>query len=107
MRVDRPDLIDNRRDLTNPDRVQNTDALDEINGCFIGERAPATNVKLFGEAGVIAGPNFDPSDLIDRVFTWRPGEIDNLPADVHGKRPLHNVFPCSACVISGRSRCVA
>ena len=89
--VGRPELINDKRFLTNLDQVQNADIPDEIIGGFIGERTLAENPNLFEGAGITVCPICDPTDFIGHEFIRGHGVIEDFPDNVNGK------IPCTLC----------
>ncbi|MEX0339941.1 MAG: CaiB/BaiF CoA transferase family protein [Arenibacterium sp.] len=91
--INRPELVDDPRFLTNPDRVRHRVELESIVSAFFAERTVEENLNFFDQHGITVGPICDISDLIDHPFiTGR--EVVNTYADPDaGEVPMHAPFP--------------
>jgi crotonobetainyl-CoA:carnitine CoA-transferase CaiB-like acyl-CoA transferase len=89
----REDLIHDPRFLSNTDRLQNIDALDDLIGDFFAARGRDEILELCGRAGVTVAPLYDMSDLVvDPYVVERECLISVADAEM-GRLPMHNVVP--------------
>ncbi|WP_255568497.1 CaiB/BaiF CoA transferase family protein [Neoroseomonas alba] len=93
--IDRPELIEDPRFRTNPDRLQHWQELDAIIGAFIGARDKAEVLAHFDAAGVTIGPIMDAADLLqDDYVAEREALIEVPDADMPGGVvPMHGMVP--------------
>ena len=91
--IGRPELVEDPRFLTNPDRVRNRAELEEIVGAFFAERTVEENLEYFEERGVTVGPICDISDLMEHPFIKGRGVVETYADPDHGELPMHAPFP--------------
>ncbi|MEO0916086.1 MAG: CaiB/BaiF CoA-transferase family protein [Pseudomonadota bacterium] len=91
--IERPELVDDPRFLTNPDRVRNRADLEEIIGGFFAKRTVAENLDFFEARGITVGPICDISDLMQHPYVQGRGVVDTYGDPDHGKLPMHAPFP--------------
>ena len=91
--IGRPDLVDDPRFLTNPDRVRNRAELEEIVGGFFADRTVAENLSHFEERGVTVGPICDIRDLVEHPFIQGREVIETYDDPDFGALPMHAPFP--------------
>lgn len=91
--IGRPELIEDPRFLTNPDRVQNRAELEAIVGASFAQRTAAENLAYFEERGITVGPICDISDLIAHPYTLGREVIKTYADPDHGTLPMHAPFP--------------
>ena len=91
--IGRPELVDDPRFLTNPDRVRNRAELEEIVGDFFAARTVAENLAYFDERGITVGPICDISDLMDHPFIQGRGVLQTYSDPDYGTVPMHAPFP--------------
>ncbi len=91
--IGRSDLIDDPRFATNPARVENADALDEILGAWFATRTQGEVLQLFEAEGVSGGPVNDAKDVYESEhFRDREAIIEVADAEL-GPVAMQNVFP--------------
>jgi formyl-CoA transferase len=91
--IGRPEFVDDPRFRTNPDRVQNVEALDEAMQAAIGSRTQAEMLAIFHEAGVTAAPVYDIVALLeDEHVKTREVIVEVEDAD-RGTVKMHNIIP--------------
>ena len=91
--IGRPDLIDDPRFATNPARVENADALDEIMGAWFAGQTQDEVLQLFEEHGVSGGPVNDAKDVFESEhFRDRKAIVEVEDAEL-GTVAMQNVFP--------------
>jgi len=93
--IGRPDLIEDPRFRTNPDRLRNWEVLDGIVAGFIAERGTEENLAHFDAAGVTIGPIKDAAGLLDDSFVAERESLIEVP-DEHmpgGWLPMHGEVP--------------
>jgi crotonobetainyl-CoA:carnitine CoA-transferase CaiB-like acyl-CoA transferase len=89
----REDLVHDPRFLSNTDRLQNIDELDELIGDFFAARSRNEILELCGRAGVTVAPLYDISDVVvDPYVVERECLISVADAEM-GRLPMHNVVP--------------
>lgn len=66
--IERPDLVDDRRFVSNEARVRNHEALNEILSGYFGARTLDQNLGVMAEAGVTVAPVLAAGDLIDHPY---------------------------------------
>ncbi|MEM1049689.1 MAG: CaiB/BaiF CoA-transferase family protein [Pseudomonadota bacterium] len=91
--IARPELIDDPRFATNPERVRNRAALEEIVAAFFAQRSAADNLAYFEKHGITVGPICDISDLMQHPFIQGRGVIESYADPEHGELPMHAPFP--------------
>ncbi len=91
--IGRPELVDDPRFLTNPDRVRNRAELEEIVGRFFAARTVAENLSHFEERGVTVGPICDIRDLMEHPFIQGRKVIETYGDPDFGELPMHAPFP--------------
>lgn len=93
--IGRPELIEDPRFRTNPDRLRNWQELDGIVADFIAARDKAEVLAHFDRAGVTIGPIMDAADLLqDDYVAEREAMIEVPDADMPGGFvPMHGMVP--------------
>ena len=93
--IGRPDLIEDARFRTNPDRLRNWEVLDGIVAGFVAERSTAENLAHFDAAGVTIGPIKDAAGLLDDPFVAERESLVEVPdSDMPGGwLPMHGEVP--------------
>lgn len=91
--IGRPELVDDPRFLTNPDRVRNRAELEEIVGRFFAGRTVAENLSHFEDRGVTVGPICDIRDLMEHPFVQGREVIETYGDPDFGELPMHAPFP--------------
>lgn len=91
--IGRPELVDDLRFLTNPDRVRNRAELEEIVGRFFAGRTVAENLSHFEERGVTVGPICDIRDLMEHPYILGREVIETYGDPDFGELPMHAPFP--------------
>ncbi len=91
--IGRPELVDDPRFQTNPDRVRNRAELEEIVGRFFAGRTVAENLSYFEERGVTVGPICDIRDLMEHPFIQGRKVIETYGDPDLGELPMHAPFP--------------
>jgi formyl-CoA transferase len=90
-----PELIEDPRFRSNPDRLQNVEALDAIIAGFIAERSLAETLAHFDTARVTIGPIKDAPGLLDDGYVAAREAMLEVPdADMPGGwLPMHGEVP--------------
>jgi formyl-CoA transferase len=93
--IGRPELIQDPRFRTNPDRLRNWEVLQDIVAGFIAERSTEENLAHFDAAGVTIGPIKDAAGLLDDRFVAERESLIEVPdADMPGGwLPMHGEVP--------------
>lgn len=91
--IERTDLVEDPRFLTNPDRVRNRSELEAIVGAFFEKRTVADNLAYFEERGITVGPICNIADLIKHPFILGRQVVKNYADPDHGVLPMHAPFP--------------
>ena len=91
--IDRPELVEDSRFLTNPDRVRNRAELESIVGAFFAKRSAAENLAYFEARGVTVGPICDIADLMQHPYIQGRGVVETQEDPDHGELPMHAPFP--------------
>ncbi|MEM6987857.1 MAG: CaiB/BaiF CoA-transferase family protein [Pseudomonadota bacterium] len=91
--IDRPELVDDPRFLTNPDRVANRAELETIVGDFFAKRSVADNLAYFEARGITVGPICDITDLMLHPYIKGREIVETYADDDHGELPMHAPFP--------------
>ena len=93
--IGRPDLIEDPRFRTNPERLRNWEVLDAIVAGFIAGRSMAENLEHFDAAGVTIGPIRDAAGLLEDDFVAGRESLIEVPdADKPGGwLPMHGEVP--------------
>lgn len=91
--IDRRDLIEDPRFLTNADRLRNVETLDGIIGAFIAERTQAENIAFFEAANVTIGPIYDIAQIVEDPHVIERELIAYYPDQDMSEIPLHHVVP--------------
>ncbi len=91
--IGRPDLVEDPRFLTNPDRVQNRAELEVIVGAFFVKRTVAENLIYFEERGITVGPICDIADLMTHPYIQGRQVVRTYTDPDHGALPMHAPFP--------------
>lgn len=91
--IGRPELKTHPRFVDNDARVENKDELDTILQAFIGQRDQASNLALFEQAAVTAGPVCSMDELLDHPYVLGRQALVELPDEQLGQVPMHNITP--------------
>lgn len=91
--IGKPELVQDPRFLTNPDRVQHRAELEMIVAAFFKQRTVAENLTFFEERGITVGPICDIADLMDHSFIRGREVIETYEDPDHGTLPMHAPFP--------------
>jgi len=91
--IGRAELIEDARFKTNPDRVKNADALDEIIGAWFAERSLVDALEIFEANGVSGGPVNDARDIFNSEHIQAREAIIEVDDKDLGKVAMQNVFP--------------
>jgi len=91
--IGRPDLLQNPDFATNPARVQNADALDEIVGGWISERTLDEIMAVLEEHGVSGGPVNDARDVYESDHLRVRGSIVDVADAELGSVAMQGVIP--------------
>ena len=91
--IDRPELVEDPRFLTNPDRVTNRAELETIVGDFFAKRTAADNLAYFEARGITVGPICDITDLMHHPYIQGREIVETYADDDHGELPMHAPFP--------------
>ena len=91
--IGRPELVEDPRFLTNPDRVQNRAELEAIVGAFFTRRTVAENLAYFEEHGITVGPICDIADLMAHPYIQGREVVRTYADPDHGALPMHAPFP--------------
>ncbi|MBI0537891.1 CoA transferase [Roseomonas sp. KE2513] len=93
--IGRPELIEDPRFRTNPDRLRNWEVLDSIVAGFVAERTTAENLAHFDTAGVTIGPIKDAAGLLDDAFVAERESLVEVPDESmpSGWLPMHGEVP--------------
>lgn len=91
--IERPELIDDPRFVTNADRLSNSGALNEILAGYFGARTLAENLAIMEQAGVTVAPVLSAGDLVDHPYAAGRGLfVETADADL-GTCPLPAPVP--------------
>ena len=93
--IGRPELIEDPRFRTNPDRLRNWQELDGIVADFIAARDKPEVLAHFDRAGVTIGPIMDAADLLQDPYVAEREALIKVPdADMPGGFiPMHGMVP--------------
>ena len=91
--IGRPELIEDPRFLTNPDRVQNREELEAIVGAFFAQRTVEENLAYFEERGITVGSICDIADLMKHPYIQGRQVVRTYVDPDHGSLPMHAPFP--------------
>ncbi|MDA7949130.1 MAG: CoA transferase [Hyphomicrobiaceae bacterium] len=91
--IGRPDLIDDLDFATNPARVANADALDDILNTWFARQTLDDVLRLFEERGVSGGPVNDAKDLFDSEHLRARNAIVEVPDAELGSVQMQGVTP--------------
>jgi len=91
--IGHPELINDPRFLTNPDRVKNRAELEAIVGDFFAQKTVDENLAYFEEHGVTVGPICDISQLMEHPFIKGREVIQTYADPDYGELPMHAPFP--------------
>ena len=91
--IGRPDLVEDPRFLTNPDRVQNREELEAIVSAFFAQRTEAENLAYFEERGITVGSICNIADLIKHPYIQGRQVVRTYADPDHGSLPMHAPFP--------------
>ena len=91
--IGQPELVEDPRFLTNPDRVKNRTELETIVGAFFAQRTVAENLAYFEEREVTVGPICDIADLMAHPYIQGREVVRTYADPDHGALPMHAPFP--------------
>lgn len=91
--IGRPDIIDEPTFATNPDRVLNADAIDEIVAAWFAEHTVDEALALFEEHGVSGGPVNDSRGVFESEHLRARGTIVEVPDTELGTVTMQGVVP--------------
>jgi crotonobetainyl-CoA:carnitine CoA-transferase CaiB-like acyl-CoA transferase len=91
--MERPELIEDPRFSTNPKRVENVEALDEIVGAWFREYTREEIVRILGENEVPIGPVMDIKDIIQDAHAQAREMVIRVPDEERGSLLMEGVFP--------------
>lgn len=91
--IGQPELVEDPRFLTNPDRVQNRAELEAIVGEFFAQRTAEENLAYFEERGITVGPICDIADLMAHPYIQGREVVKTYADPDHGALPMHAPFP--------------
>ena len=91
--IELPDLVQDPRFLTNPDRVRNRSELENIVSAFFAKRTVEDNLAYFEERGITVAPICDIADLIKHPFILGRQVVKTYADPDHGALPMHAPFP--------------
>lgn len=91
--IGQPELIEDPRFLTNPDRVRNRSALEAIVGAYFARRTVEENLTYFEAQGVTVGPICDISHLLEHPFITGREVVETYADPDYGEVPMHAPFP--------------
>ncbi len=91
--IGRPDLIDDPLFATNPDRVRNADALDDILKPWFASQTLEDVLSLFEKNGISGGPVNDSRDVYESGHLRERGMIIEVPDGELGKVTMQGVVP--------------
>lgn len=91
--IGRPELKTDPRFVDNDARVKNKDELDTILQNFISQRDQASNLALFEQAAVTAGPVCSMDELLNHPYVIGRQALVQLPDEQLGQVPMHNITP--------------
>lgn len=89
--IGRPELIEDRRFLTNADRVRNNDQLDRVVAQFIEEHDQHDVLQIFRDAGVTVGPVHDTLGMLSDPLVKENKVMVRLPDEDIDSVVMHNV----------------
>ena len=89
--IGRPELIEDRRFLTNADRVRNNDQLDRIVAQFIENHDQHDVLQIFRDAGVTVGPVHDTLGMLNDPLVKENKVMVRLPDEEIDSVVMHNV----------------
>jgi len=89
--IGRPELIEDRRFLTNADRVRNNDQLDRVVAQFIEEHDQHDVLQIFRDAGVTVGPVHDTLGMLSDPLVKENRVMVRLPDEDIDSVVMHNV----------------
>ncbi|MCG7602207.1 CoA transferase [Halomonas sp. McH1-25] len=86
-------LIEDPRFITNHDRIQNVEALDDLVQAVIGNKTQEENLETFYAAGVTAAPVYDIEQLLADDHVRTREVIVDAEDDDWTQVKMHNVIP--------------
>ena len=89
--IGRPELIEDRRFLTNSDRVRNNDQLDRVVAQFIESHDQCDVLNIFRDAGVTVGPVHDTLGMLSDPLVKENKVMVRLPDEDIDSVVMHNV----------------
>ena len=104
--IDRPDMKSDPRFSTNPARLKNVDALDEILAQFIGGRTLSENLTHFESLHVTVAAINDAAAVMRDPHVTARGSIVMMEDEEVGSLPMHSV-PCRFSATPGSLRAPA
>jgi len=91
--IGRPDLIDDRRFLTNEDRVIHCHELNKILADYFGQFSLEENLELMDAKGVTVAPVLSAADLLDHPYGVGRELFSEIPDDKMKHCPIPNPVP--------------
>jgi formyl-CoA transferase len=91
--IGRPELNDDPRFSTNAARLAHREEVEAIVAGFIAGRTQADGLAFFEAAEVTVGPVCDEADLAEDAYVSEREVLIDLPDDVAGSLPMHNIIP--------------
>lgn len=91
--IDRAELIEDPRFVTNEARLQHVEELDSIIGSFIRTMDQKESIDFFVRASVTVGPVSDIADIYEDAHFHERDIIVELPDRETGATPVHNISP--------------
>ena len=89
--IGRPELIEDKRFLTNSDRVQNNDQLDRVIAQFIENHDQCDVLQIFRDGGVTVGPVHDTLGMLSDPLVKENKVMVRLPDEDIDSVVMHNV----------------
>ena len=91
--ISRPELIDDKRFLTNEDRVNHCEELNKILGDYFGQHSLEENLELMEAKGVTVAPVLSAADLLDHPYAVGRELFSQIPDDEMKICPVPNPVP--------------
>ncbi len=89
--IGRPELIEDKRFLTNSDRVQNNDQLDRVIAQFIENHDQCDVLQIFRDGGVTVGPVHDTLGMLSDPLVKENKVMVRLPDEDIDSVVMHNI----------------
>jgi formyl-CoA transferase len=91
--IGRPKLNDDPRFSTSAARLAHREEVEAIVAGFIAGRTQADVLAFFEAAEVTVGPVCDEADLAENAYVSEREVLIDVPDDVAGSLPMHNIIP--------------